>query len=68
MPFREIREKRCNRAVEIALDETKDAVTRVRTDLRDPDAYAGACVTLLSPAGAVHRGTVWTPAPAENAA
>lgn len=31
--------------------------------LRDADAYAGACVTLLSPAGAVHRGTVWTPDP-----
>ncbi len=29
----------------------------------DPSAYAPACVTLLSPAGAVHRGQVWTPAP-----
>lgn len=25
------------------------------------DAYAGACVHLLSPAGAAHRGQVWTP-------
>ena len=32
-------------------------------DLRDPDAYAGACVALLSAAGAVHRGTVWAPPP-----
>jgi len=31
--------------------------------LRDPAAYAEACVTLLSPAGAVHRGTVWAPDP-----
>ena len=30
---------------------------------RDPVAYAGACVTLLSPEGAVHRGTVWAPQP-----
>jgi NAD(P)-dependent dehydrogenase (short-subunit alcohol dehydrogenase family) len=30
---------------------------------RDPDAYAQACVTLLSPAGAAHRGQVWSPAP-----
>ena len=30
---------------------------------RDPIAYAGACVTLLSPEGAVHRGTVWAPQP-----
>ncbi len=27
-------------------------------DLRDPQAYAGRCVTLLSPAGAAHRGQV----------
>lgn len=26
---------------------------------RDAAGYAGDCVTLLSPAGAVHRGTVW---------
>lgn len=32
-------------------------------DARDPDAYAGSCVVLLSPAGAVHRGTVWSPQP-----
>lgn len=30
---------------------------------RDPAAYASACVTLLAPEGAVHRGTVWTPQP-----
>lgn len=30
----------------------------------DPIAYAGACVTLLSSAGAAHRGQVWAPAPA----
>ncbi|MDR1076862.1 MAG: SDR family NAD(P)-dependent oxidoreductase [Xanthomonadaceae bacterium] len=30
--------------------------------LRDPEAYADACVTLLSPEGVVHRGTIWTPA------
>ena len=29
--------------------------------LRDAADYAGACVTLLSPAGAAHRGTIWTP-------
>lgn len=28
---------------------------------RDPEAYAQACVTLLSPAGAAHRGQVWAP-------
>lgn len=28
----------------------------------DPGAYAGCCVTLLSPAGAAHRGRIWTPA------
>ena len=27
---------------------------------RDPSEYAGACVTLLSPAGAEHRGQVWS--------
>ncbi|UNK56703.1 SDR family oxidoreductase [Pseudoxanthomonas daejeonensis] len=31
----------------------------VGEDLRDPEAYAGACVTLLSPAGAAWRGSVW---------
>ena len=30
----------------------------------DPVAYAQACVTLLSPAGAPHRGTIWAPEPA----
>lgn len=29
----------------------------------DPDRYAPACVTLLSPAGAAHRGLVWAPTP-----
>ena len=29
-----------------------------------PSAYAASCVTLLSPAGAVHRGQVWAPQPA----
>lgn len=29
---------------------------------RDPGDYAAACVTLLSPSGAVHRGTIWQPA------
>ncbi len=29
---------------------------------RDPAAYAEACVTLLSPAGAAHRGQAWSPA------
>ncbi|HEU0306542.1 MAG TPA: SDR family NAD(P)-dependent oxidoreductase [Lysobacter sp.] len=28
---------------------------------RDAEAYAQACVTLLSPAGAAHRGQIWTP-------
>jgi NAD(P)-dependent dehydrogenase (short-subunit alcohol dehydrogenase family) len=28
---------------------------------RDPETYAQACVTLLSPAGAAHRGQIWTP-------
>lgn len=28
-------------------------------DARDPEAYADACVTLLSAAGAEHRGQVW---------
>lgn len=31
-------------------------------DLRDPQAYAGACVTLLSSAGAPWRGQVWAAA------
>lgn len=30
---------------------------------RDPEAYAASCVTLLSPAGAAHRGKIWTPTP-----
>ena len=30
---------------------------------RDPALYAPACVELLSPAGAVHRGQVWSPQP-----
>lgn len=30
---------------------------------RDAADYAPACVTLLSPAGAAHRGQVWSPAP-----
>lgn len=30
---------------------------------REPAAYAPACVALLSPAGAAHRGTVWSPLP-----
>jgi NAD(P)-dependent dehydrogenase (short-subunit alcohol dehydrogenase family) len=29
---------------------------------REPEGYAGACVTLLSSAGAAHRGQIWTPA------
>jgi NAD(P)-dependent dehydrogenase (short-subunit alcohol dehydrogenase family) len=29
---------------------------------RDPGAYAEDCVRLLSPAGAAHRGRIWTPA------
>lgn len=29
--------------------------------LCDPEAYADACVSLLSPAGAEHRGQVWRP-------
>lgn len=28
---------------------------------RDPAPYAQACVELLSPAGAAHRGQIWTP-------
>ena len=32
-------------------------------DAVDPARYAGDCVTLLSPAGAAHRGQVWDPAP-----
>lgn len=31
-------------------------------DARDPSLWAGACVELLSPAGAAHRGRVWKPA------
>ena len=31
-------------------------------DARDPAVWAGACVALLSPAGAQHRGQVWKPA------
>ena len=27
---------------------------------RDPAVYADACVALLSPAGAAHRGLVWS--------
>ena len=30
---------------------------------RAPEVYAPACITLLSPAGAVHRGQVWAPVP-----
>lgn len=30
----------------------------------DPARYAGACVELLSPAGAAHRGEIWAPSPA----
>lgn len=30
---------------------------------RDPSAYAPACVELLSAAGVVHRGTLWSPHP-----
>ncbi|MEG3191421.1 SDR family NAD(P)-dependent oxidoreductase [Lysobacter sp. D1-1-M9] len=30
-------------------------------DARDPSVYAPACVSLLSPAGAAHRGSVWCP-------
>ncbi len=30
---------------------------------KDASTYAGACVTLLSSAGASHRGKVWTPVP-----
>lgn len=32
-------------------------------EARDPGQYAEACVTLLSAAGAAHRGTVWEPRP-----
>jgi hypothetical protein len=31
---------------------------------RDPVVYAAACVELLSPAGATHRGRIHTPDPA----
>ncbi|AWV06663.1 SDR family NAD(P)-dependent oxidoreductase [Marilutibacter maris] len=40
-------------------DETDDRV-------RDPAAYAPACVTLLSSAGMAHRGQVWTPEPGQD--
>ena len=30
-------------------------------DARDPETFAGACVELLSPAGAAHRGRTWAP-------
>lgn len=30
-------------------------------EARDPSVYAAACVSLLSPAGAEHRGQVWAP-------
>lgn len=30
---------------------------------RDPSVYAQACVELLAPAGAAHRGRVWVPQP-----
>ena len=30
---------------------------------RPPEVYAPACVTLLSQAGAIHRGQVWAPGP-----
>jgi len=33
-----------------------------------PEAYAGACVHLLSPAGAEQRGRIHVPAPASPAA
>jgi NAD(P)-dependent dehydrogenase (short-subunit alcohol dehydrogenase family) len=32
-------------------------------EARDPSAYADACVALLSPECAAHRGTVWSPRP-----
>ena len=35
---------------------------------RDPALYAGACVELLSPAGARHRGRVWNPGAGEGIA
>ena len=35
---------------------------------RDPASYAGACVALLSAAGARHRGEVWGPGPGEGLA
>ena len=41
------------RAKAYAADEDRQA--------REPEAYAGHCVTLLSAAGAVHRGRIWTP-------
>ena len=30
---------------------------------KEPEVYADACVTLLSPAGAAHRGEIWVPTP-----
>ena len=30
-------------------------------DARDPATWAGACVELLSAAGAPHRGRIWKP-------
>ena len=41
--------------------------SRKLEDLRDPEAYADACVTLLSPAGAAWRGTVWDAAASDRA-
>ena len=38
----------------------KAYVEDVDKQARDPAEYADACVTLLSPAGAVHRGEVWS--------
>ena len=32
-------------------------------DARDPAVYAPACVALLSAAGMIHRGTIWSPHP-----
>jgi NAD(P)-dependent dehydrogenase (short-subunit alcohol dehydrogenase family) len=33
----------------------------------EPESYAEACVTLLSPAGVAHRGQVWAPGPTSSA-
>ena len=35
-------------------------------DARDPSVYAGACVELLSPAGAPYRGQVFAAGPASR--